>query len=601
MDGSNESPSPAPHAPSIEERLRQYIVRPQEDSASPHVAEMQHRVSALAKALANGSAEDRPAYRRKFSPAPDHHETTSSAAAHTYESFFGEDRNGAPKAAAPEAQQDEERHHMAREWLENRFNELRGLIEAKNGDDEASNRGAAIEQRIEEILQRLNAMQAITADPPSLKAVQRQLQHVGDHLVQQTSQQQAHAVALDTIGTRLETLDKTMQHTAENVASRAEAAVFSAASKSSRQTFELTARHLSEALKQTSPAARFAAIETEVRSLNQQTRETGQRTVRAVQDVDATLRQFLQQVAPSPHEPSLARRAGLTTPVSQAPQSPETLRAPQRPPRDKSAKKPEPLRPDISFATGHDDDFEAESSRRVRNGLIAGVLILLLASILLLSLNIFNDRSAIPFGNLTNKAAKTASWSTQSFPVDTGARIVLAFNSGENPLAVSQEPDDGGAADYRAGARLHRDGKGVRTLAQAVYWYERAAAKGHALAMHNLGVIYSKRRGAENYQAAMVRFLQAASLGVVDSQFNLAVLLEKGLADAPDVARAFQWYSVAASAGDAESAAKCEQLRALLTGAEIAAAKKFAASWKAKAARPAAQRVASLPAGRKYS
>ena len=75
-------------------------------------------------------------------------------------------------------------------------------------------------------------------------------------------------------------------------------------------------------------------------------------------------------------------------------------------------------------------------------------------------------------------------------------------------------------------------------------------------------------------------FAKAAALGLPDSQFNLAILYEKGDGVPQSLADAFKWYAIAAAAGDAESAMRMGLLQSQLSDADKAAATKAAAAFR---------------------
>ncbi len=108
------------------------------------------------------------------------------------------------------------------------------------------------------------------------------------------------------------------------------------------------------------------------------------------------------------------------------------------------------------------------------------------------------------------------------------------------------------AAQYRL-AKLYEIGQGVeRDEVQARQLTERAAKSGHRIAMHDLALYYTDGRGGVDVNVSIAAgwFEQAAQFGVVDSQFNLAVLAESGQGIAQDLNAAYFWYNIAAKQGD---------------------------------------------------
>ena len=75
-------------------------------------------------------------------------------------------------------------------------------------------------------------------------------------------------------------------------------------------------------------------------------------------------------------------------------------------------------------------------------------------------------------------------------------------------------------------------------------------------------------------------FSKAAALGLSDSQFNLAVLYERGDGVPQSLIDAFKWYSIAAAAGDAESKARLTVLQTQLSDPDRAAATRAAQAFR---------------------
>ncbi|WOJ89825.1 tetratricopeptide repeat protein [Methylocapsa polymorpha] len=145
-------------------------------------------------------------------------------------------------------------------------------------------------------------------------------------------------------------------------------------------------------------------------------------------------------------------------------------------------------------------------------------------------------------------------------------------------------------AQYRL-ATLYERGLGApRDMARAVNLYLAAAAQGNMRAMHNLGVIAAAESsdGRPDYATAALWFAKAAEFGIRDSQFNLAVLLARGLGVPQDVVKAYAWFAIVATQGDAEAAAKRDELGARLAAADLATAKMSAEAFRPRLASQAA-------------
>jgi TPR repeat protein len=90
--------------------------------------------------------------------------------------------------------------------------------------------------------------------------------------------------------------------------------------------------------------------------------------------------------------------------------------------------------------------------------------------------------------------------------------------------------------------------------------YEKAAAKDHSLAMHNLGMLYLQGRGvAEDYTKAREWFEKAAAKGDVRAMGTLGALYESA-GVLQDSIKAREWYEKAAAKGDPTAKINLERL-----------------------------------------
>ena len=148
-------------------------------------------------------------------------------------------------------------------------------------------------------------------------------------------------------------------------------------------------------------------------------------------------------------------------------------------------------------------------------------------------------------------------------------------------------------AQYRL-ATLYELGRGLqRNLIAARDLYERAASQGNVKAMHNLAVLLSSgdADAKPDYAKALSWFEQAARYGLPDSQFNLAVLYDRGAGTETDAVKAAFWYGVLAAKGDADAAAKTRALAPRLTSSERKKVASDIAAFRAKPAKMAANQI----------
>ena len=101
----------------------------------------------------------------------------------------------------------------------------------------------------------------------------------------------------------------------------------------------------------------------------------------------------------------------------------------------------------------------------------------------------------------------------------------------------------------------------AQDYAKAREWYEKAADKGDASAMVNLGVLYANGHGvAQDYAKAREWYEKAADKGDASAMPNLGLLYHNGQGVAQDYAKAREWYEKAADKGDASAKAHLEKL-----------------------------------------
>jgi len=146
---------------------------------------------------------------------------------------------------------------------------------------------------------------------------------------------------------------------------------------------------------------------------------------------------------------------------------------------------------------------------------------------------------------------------------EDGASLIRQAASANQPAAL-----------YRL-AKLYESGEGVpQDDVMARQLIERAARGGNRIAMHDLALFYTEGRGGVelDMNAAKSWFEQAARRGVVDSQFNLAVLSESSeIGSIPNPEQALFWYSIAASQGDQFAVSRRDALRASLDADRLTA------------------------------
>lgn len=147
-------------------------------------------------------------------------------------------------------------------------------------------------------------------------------------------------------------------------------------------------------------------------------------------------------------------------------------------------------------------------------------------------------------------------------------------------------------------ASFYEKGIGTsRNVAEAKKYYLAAAGKGHSKAMHNLAVLSTdKSDGKADLRISAIWLRRAAEMGVVDSQFNLAIYYAQGMGVEKSTVESYKWFALAAKGGDKDAAAKRDEFAQLLGEENLSAAKMAVETFVVKPEPPEANYV-EVPAG----
>ncbi|MDK4554752.1 tetratricopeptide repeat protein [Kingella kingae] len=108
-------------------------------------------------------------------------------------------------------------------------------------------------------------------------------------------------------------------------------------------------------------------------------------------------------------------------------------------------------------------------------------------------------------------------------------------------------------------AVLYQDGLGTKAdIAQALMWYEKAAAQGNAEAQFMAGLLHSDQ---QQYERAVYWYTLAAKQGHVEAQNNLAARYATGTGVERNIDTAIEWYRKAAEQGHASASHTMQQLK----------------------------------------
>lgn len=113
-------------------------------------------------------------------------------------------------------------------------------------------------------------------------------------------------------------------------------------------------------------------------------------------------------------------------------------------------------------------------------------------------------------------------------------------------------------AQYRLGV-LYYNGQGIpEDEKQAIFWWKKAAAQGHAESMYQLGSAYLFGSSTAKFvsdpdREAATWYFQAASAGHADAQYHLGLLFLAGKGVVQNHQEAARWMKKAAAQGHPEA------------------------------------------------
>jgi TPR repeat protein len=132
----------------------------------------------------------------------------------------------------------------------------------------------------------------------------------------------------------------------------------------------------------------------------------------------------------------------------------------------------------------------------------------------------------------------------------------IPLGYGQSELsAVTARAANGDPEALNALANAYAGGQGVgQDFTEAIRLYQQAAARGHAAAHFNLGLLHELGRGVTpDVAAAFEHYLKAAELGFPPAQFNVGNMYANGSGVPQDLFAALLWFRQAASRGVPEA------------------------------------------------
>lgn len=148
------------------------------------------------------------------------------------------------------------------------------------------------------------------------------------------------------------------------------------------------------------------------------------------------------------------------------------------------------------------------------------------------------------------------------------------IKAAQNKLAVAQ---------FSVGMMLEH-GKGTdRNLSLSRNYYQRAAEQGNLMSIYRLAMMNAAPQNPTtkpDFKVALKWFNMAANAGLVDAQYNLAVLYEKGHGTDVDLVETYKWYTIAGNKGDQQATKRANTIKLELSASQIVKAQAAIKSWK---------------------
>lgn len=129
------------------------------------------------------------------------------------------------------------------------------------------------------------------------------------------------------------------------------------------------------------------------------------------------------------------------------------------------------------------------------------------------------------------------------------------------------------ATMYAEGQRVPKD------ESKAIEWFKRSAAQGHAAAEYQMGLRYYSGGGVpKNQKQAFIYYERAALQGHTKAQFNLGIMFTNGIYVTPDNLSAVAWFTIAAENGHDDASTLQASVAATLSPDQRSAAEKLASN-----------------------
>jgi TPR repeat protein len=205
-------------------------------------------------------------------------------------------------------------------WFDEKFAELRSLVTSRKDETPEL---VSINARLAEIVERVDNLAKLLPGEPGLKTIESQLSKVSgtldDMQVSSASHAESMAKAASAVSIMAMRLDRS-RAALDEAANQAFDRVAAAAEDAQSRTAQITAEQITEALRRAIPQSPINRVEEELRALNMEAREAGQRTAQTLERVHDTLRDFLTRVDRQPEPngwlPPHLKRQSVNKPIT---------------------------------------------------------------------------------------------------------------------------------------------------------------------------------------------------------------------------------------------------------------------------------------------
>ncbi len=136
-------------------------------------------------------------------------------------------------------------------------------------------------------------------------------------------------------------------------------------------------------------------------------------------------------------------------------------------------------------------------------------------------------------------------------------------------------------AQYTFGFIYYTGEEVTKDVAEAFYWFKRAAEQEHVIAQNILGMMYAKGEGIPGDSARAIYWYRiAAEHGYADAQHSLGMIYGTGKGVPKDYVQAYRWINLAAIQGLESARERLGKVSELMTKEQINDAEKLSKEFK---------------------